>query len=97
MRVALWVAFLLRDRQLLFDFHGVRGGRVEATAGVDMGNGVNVFLFCLALDPLLWALCSVPSLYLPSGYVDDLSAGATTRRSTRSCASSASRSGAGVR
>ena len=48
-----------------------------------MGNGVNVFLFCLAIDPLLWALCSVPSLFLPSGYVDDLSAGAATRRATR--------------
>ena len=42
-------------------------------SGVDMGRSSSVFLFCLAMDPILVALNSVPRVRLVSGYIDDTS------------------------
>ena len=38
-----------------------------------MGRSSSVFLFCLAMDPILVALNSVPRVLLVSGYIDDTS------------------------
>ena len=47
----LWmVALMLRARWLQFEFQGRSGHSFLALAGIDMGNGANVFLFCLAMD-----------------------------------------------
>ena len=42
-------------------------------SGVDMGRSSSVFLFCLAMDPILVALNSIPTVRLVSGYIDDTS------------------------
>ena len=42
-------------------------------SGVDMGRSSSVFLFCLAMDPILVALNSIPRVHLVSGYIDDTS------------------------
>lgn len=42
-------------------------------SGVDMGRSSSVFLFCLAMDPILVALNSIPRIRLVSGYIDDTS------------------------
>ena len=42
-------------------------------SGVDMGRSSSVFLFCLAMDPILVALNSIPRVRLVSGYIDDTS------------------------
>lgn len=42
-------------------------------SGVDMGRSSSVFLFCLAMDPILVALNSIPRVSLVSGYIDDTS------------------------
>ena len=64
------LAGLLSGRKLRFKLGSQRGGTIELQCGVDMGNGLSPWLFCLALDPLLWDLQSwAPAL---SAYMDDV-------------------------
>ena len=47
------MAGLLTARILRFKIGAQRGGTIALQCGVDMGNGLSPWLFCLSLDPLL--------------------------------------------
>ena len=67
------VVLLVRPRDLRFKFGRRLGGSVRAICGLDMGGGLSPLLFQLAIDPLLFVLCTVPGLDVVQGYADDLS------------------------
>ena len=63
---------LLTARKFRFKLGQARGGLIHLQCGVDMGNGLSPWLFCLALDPLLYQLGTLGSPGV-SAYMDDVS------------------------
>jgi hypothetical protein len=73
-------AWLLRYAQYLFFGrkiqHKVQGRLLPPRVvrqGVDMGRAFSVFMFCVAMDPVYWALNRIPRSLGVEGYVDDCS------------------------
>ena len=82
LQVPFWfftaVAFFLTGRRSKFRIGKVIIGIIRLLAGLDMGNGLSPFSFCLAVDPLLWLLGNTPGIDIIKAYMDDLQIGAST-------------------
>ncbi len=71
-------AYLITGRRTRYKVGKWMGAIIHMMSGVDMGNGTAPFFFCLALDPLLHKLDTIPGVALSNAYMDDLSVGTIT-------------------
>ena len=58
-------------KQVIPKIQGKLLSPISVLTGVDMGNAISPFLFCLAIDPLLRKINSIHNVLLMKCYMDD--------------------------
>ncbi len=70
------IEFFLTGRRSQFKIGKELLATIIMLCGLDMGNGLSPFSFCLSVDPLLVLLTQVKDVKVVKAYMDDLQIGA---------------------